>query len=190
MSAEALARIEAAAVEFLRSFPVGWQSIPTSAEGFLCGWHAVILSMRAQYPALPCPAREELIAIFEQQSAEFALLFDMVNTDNFSVDQVAAVLYSWGREKGLNLRLGYLEQGHPPLLISHPNEDDDVLVVWVHNDGLWDGGIGHFSGMTRWSGWMYGEQRIREDGRYERGGADAQSEGVWEIDEPIRIEDG
>ena len=149
-SAAALSHLHDAANEFVRCFPGHWQIIETSAEGLLCGWHAVILSLCAQYPALPYPTLGELITVFERQSAEFAQVFDMENTDNFSVDQVGAVLYSWGRERGLNLRLGYLEEGASPLLVSHPNEDEDVLVVWIHNDGLWNGGIGHFSGMNRW----------------------------------------
>ena len=146
----ALSHLHDAVIEFVRCFPNHWQIIETSAEGLFCGWYAVILSLRAQYPALPSPTVEELKAVFERQSAEFALVFDMENTNNFSVDQVGAVLYSWGRERGLNLRLGYLEHGASPLLVSHPNDDEDVLVVWIHNDGRWNGGMGHFSGMSGW----------------------------------------
>lgn len=36
--------------------------------------------------------------------------------------------------------------------MSHPNEDEDTLMVWLHNDGNWNWngtgqGLGHFSGM-------------------------------------------
>ncbi|KAL8790155.1 MAG: hypothetical protein Q9195_006482 [Heterodermia aff. obscurata] len=170
ITAEARACLDAAAMEFLRCFPDQWQTIETSAEGLLCGWHAVILSMSAQHPMLPCPALEELIEIFEQQSMETALWFLMENTNNFSVDQVAAVLTDWGWERGLNLRLGYLEEGQPPILAMHPNEDDDVLVVWVHHDGIRNGGIGHFSGMMGW-----GVNMNEEEGGEERGGGAEES---------------
>ena len=34
------------------------------------------------------------------------------------------------------------------MLVSHPAEDeDDVLVVWIHNDSNWKEEIGHYSGM-------------------------------------------
>lgn len=104
-------------------------------EGLLCGFFAVINSMCAQYPELPCPTREELQAIFEEQAMEFAEVFDMDNTYDFSIDQVAAIVYRWGKPQGLNLRIGYVEEGNTPLLVSHPNEEWDVRVLWIHNDG-------------------------------------------------------
>lgn len=140
-----------------------------------------MLSMWAQWPTLPQPSRDDLIAIFQRQSVEFALVFGMENTDNFSVDQVAAVLYAWGRERGLNLRLGYLEDGATPLLVSHPHEDEDVRVVWVHNDGNWDGGIGHFSGIMSW-----GEEEGREsEGEELQGGEES---GIVDTSEETQID--
>ena len=79
----------------------------TSAEGLLCGRHSVILSISAQYPELPCPTREELQDIFDCQKDDFAETFDMSNDNNFSIDQVALVVYTWGLSHGFNLRIGY-----------------------------------------------------------------------------------
>ena len=134
-SAAAKAQLAASEASFWTSFPHGWRTIPTSMDGLLCGFFAVINSMRAQYPSLPCPTLEELQGIFEEQAREFAEVFDMCNTYDFSIDQVAAVVYRWGQERGLNLRIGYVEEGSTPLLVSHPDEGGDVRVVWIHNDG-------------------------------------------------------
>ena len=98
---------QAALKEFEQAFPYGYQIMNTSAEGLLCGWHSVILSMSAQYPELPCPTREELQDIFHCQKDDFAEAFDMSNDNNFSIDQVALVLYTWGLSHGFNLRIGY-----------------------------------------------------------------------------------
>ena len=144
--AENLAQ-QAALEEFESSFPYGYEIMDTSSEGLLCGWHSVILSMSAQYPDLPCPSRDELQEIFDSQTDEFAEVFDMDNSNNFSIDQVALVLYSWGMSHGLNLRIGYQEEGEAPLLVSHPNDDLDILTLWIHNDGAYLTSIGHFSGM-------------------------------------------
>lgn len=76
----------------------------------------------------------------------------MRNTNNFSVDQIAGVLYCWGLEKELSLQIGYLEEGEAPLVVSHIAEDEeDVLVVWIHDDSNWKGGIGHYSGKNNWA---------------------------------------
>ena len=164
-------------------------TLESSTDGLLCGLYAVILSLRAQYPRLPYPTRDELLAIFKQQSAEFGLDFDMQNTNNLSVDQVAAALYAWGRGEGLNLRLGYLEYHNGPLLISHPNEDEDVLVVWIFNDGQWEnGGIGHFSGIRSFYADMYEVQKMREIWEKERIGGNGPVEGVCETDAWVNME--
>ena len=143
----------------------------------------MISSMHAQCPDLPYPTLEELDMVFREQSAEHAEIYGMDNINNFSVDQVAAVLYSWGVERGLNLRLGYLEQGNYPLLVSHPNEDDDIRVVWVHNNGHWDTGLGHFSGIRRWSLEMREEELRQEALKMERSAANGQTEGPREAEQ-------
>lgn len=112
-SAAALARIEAAKEEFNRSFPYGYTIINTSTEGLLCGFFAVIHSMRAQHPRLPCPTTQELAELFGAQAEEYATIFGMDNSNNFSVDQIAATLYKWGTAHNLNLRVGYQVSSFP-----------------------------------------------------------------------------
>lgn len=66
-----------------------------------------------------------------------------------SVDQVGAVLFFWGLQLGLNLRIGYLAEGEAPRLLPHPNEEP-AYIVWIHNDNCGNeatGALGHFSGM-------------------------------------------
>ena len=66
-----------------------------------------------------------------------------------TIDQVGAVLYFWGRENKLNLRIGYVVEGKVPQLLPHPTEDPAVI-VWIHNNNKGNertGALGHFSGM-------------------------------------------
>ena len=150
LSPEAQARMAGAMAKFELSFPQGYSIIPTSGWGLLCGWHSIMHSMEAQYPTLPCPTRDQLQEIFDANTAEYAEVFDMRNSNDFSVDQLAGVLYTWGVPHGLNLQIGYLEEGQAPRLVSHPAEgQDDVRVVWIHNDANWrnPNGVGHYCGM-------------------------------------------
>ena len=59
------------------------------------------------------------------------------------------MLFFWGLYYGLNLRIGYLAEGEPPLLLPHPIEEP-AHIVWIHNDNEGNeetGELGHFSGM-------------------------------------------
>ena len=127
-SAAALAKIEAAKEEFNRSFPHGYTIINTSAAGLLCGFFAVINSMRAQYPSLPCPTRLQLKDLFDAQAEEYATIFGMDNSNNFSIDQVAAILYTWGTAHDLNLRVGY-QVCSIPLLSSRADIQDNIYLA-------------------------------------------------------------
>lgn len=188
------ADVQLSAAEYAcwRAFPDGWMTIQTSADGFLCGWHAVILSMHAQYPFLPYPTVAELQALFAARAEEFAAVFDMENSCDFSIDQIAAILYQWGRGggRGLNLRVGYVENGVAPLLVSHPDEGQDVRVLWVHNDGRYRDGIGHFSGLRRatreeMARWCLFQARLAEEeqARIRREEDDRRRCTIEEIDE-------
>ena len=46
--------------EYQGTFPRGANILQTSGVGLLCGWNAVIGSMRAQYPTVPSPTVEQL----------------------------------------------------------------------------------------------------------------------------------
>ncbi|KAG6988846.1 hypothetical protein G7Y79_00069g096380 [Physcia stellaris] len=184
LSPEAQARIEEAQANYERSFPHGYTIIPTSGWGLLCGWHAIRHSMTAQHPTLPCPPSDELQAIFDANMAEYATVFDMHNENDFSVDQIAGVLYSWGLPRGLNLQIGYLEEGQAAQLVSHPAEGrDEVRVVWIHNDGRWRmrNCIGHYSGMrakeaeSQWEPPEESERPVSKKRKYEEAVDEASS---------------
>ena len=139
-----------AVVEYLRAFPNGYDLIETPTDGLLCGFAAIVRSMQAVYPRWACPTVAGLRRVFSSPAfVEHATAFGMTNENNFSVDQVAAVLYFWGMENRINIRTGYIIEGEDPQLVPHPN-DLEYLVCWIHNDNNGNeatGALGHFSGM-------------------------------------------
>lgn len=135
--------------EYIRAFPYGHEIIETPTDGLLCGFFAIILSMENMHPYLPCPTIADLQEILTSPAfKEYSVAFGMTNEDNFSIDQVAAVLFTWGCEQSLNIRIGVVPDGQAPLLMPHPNEWSSII-VWIHNDGLSndEGRLGHYSGM-------------------------------------------
>lgn len=140
-----------ALVQYDRVFPHGFRIIPTPGDDLLCGFFAVIRSMAAMHPSLVRPSIPALQRVLHSPAyIEHATAFGLTNDSYFSVDQVGAVLFFWGREYGLNLRIGYaVGEGQIPYLLPHPDEFlANVVTVWIHNDGQGDvGGLGHFSGI-------------------------------------------
>ncbi|KAL6715604.1 hypothetical protein ACLMJK_006565 [Lecanora helva] len=136
--------------EYTKAFPEGHEIISTPVSGLLCGFHAVILSIRATHPHLPCPTLEGLQEVSHSPAfVKHATAFGMTNEDNFSVDQVGAVLFFWGSYHRLNLRLGYVIEGQTPQLLPHLVEGP-ACIVWIHNDNQGNettGALGHFSGL-------------------------------------------
>lgn len=132
--------------DFGADFPDGHEIIPTSGKNLLCGFGAVINTMEAMHPSVPRPALEDLMKVFaSQEFVEYATDFNLGNTDNFFIEQVAAVLYFWGMTyHDLNLRIGYVVESQQPRLISYPDDSDDKppTFVWLHHDN-----VNHFSGM-------------------------------------------
>ncbi|KAF7507788.1 hypothetical protein GJ744_010089 [Endocarpon pusillum] len=120
---------------WLMDFPNGFENIPTSGEGCLCGFRAVINTMTAMYPSLPRPTVKDLQGVLNSSGyLENTAEFGLTNiTDNFHVDQIGAALYFWGATyHGLNLQLGYF-LSQIPQLVPHPNEDP-TIVIWISND--------------------------------------------------------
>lgn len=101
--------------------------------------------MEAMYPDLTCPTLDDLTTVFSSKEyVELAKPFGLNNPNNFSADQVGAVLRLWGLHNSLSLRLGYVVRGEAFLL----PQDGDANIVWIHNDnGEASRGIGHWSGM-------------------------------------------
>lgn len=134
-------------------FPHGHQVITTSRDGLLCGFAAVAETMWSMFRDLAVPTIPELQEIRgSQEFRDHGRGFGMDNENNFTIDQVGAVLFFWGRSHGLNLRIGYIIDGQEPQLLPHAN-DEQVIIVWVHNDNGQSlstegaSALGHFSGV-------------------------------------------
>ena len=135
--------------QYQRAFPYGHMIVPTSSTGLLCGFAAVIKSLQVMHQYMPCPTITDLQTILRSPwFREYNTAFGMSNDNNFSIDQIAAVVYAWGYNMGYNVRIGVVPEGERPMLVPHPN-DWSAITVWVHNDGLSndEGRLGHYSGM-------------------------------------------
>lgn len=96
---------------FQGQFPTGYTTIWVSGYNLLCGVRALTESINAS--GLGCQALEsDLLEIrrspqitdFEQETGSEARL----NTNNFFIDQLGAILRIWGQQRGLDLQLGYI----------------------------------------------------------------------------------
>lgn len=135
---------------FDQCFPVGWVRIPTSSIGLRCGLGAVRNSLDEQYPQIQTPTLTALEALtqsdnvldFIRESGDKSLAQDR---NNFRGDQLAGVLQEWGRQQGLNLRLGIRT---PDGVFLYPAPDGNQAFVWIWNNGVQ--GVktyGHYEGL-------------------------------------------
>jgi len=149
------------------SFPNGHLTIPTPTSNLHCGLAATTLTMLAMHPP-PHPTTASLLSVFHSPLyASHAAGFGLSNENNFHVDQIGLVLFLWGRERGLDLQVGFVDEGGVPRLVPQP-EGRGRVVVWIfHKEGV-EGGVGHFEGMRPRGVGRVGEGeggRVRELGR-------------------------
>lgn len=157
-----------ALMEYVKTFPQGFETITTDGTKLLCGLDAVVKTMEAMHPSLPRPTVPELQALlksdaWQKQIEDFSVTdynpekfsayeIDMNNHNDFRVDQLASLLALWAHTEGrnMNLRIGCFVNGHGPELLFHGN-DDGAVVVWIQNDaanlGFLDMSKGHYMGM-------------------------------------------
>ena len=144
---------------FDKDFPNGYKTIHTRSDGLRCGLDAVVESMEALYPSMPRPTVEDLEGILESQ--EFQASFSDFRVEgevpfsmnDFSGDEIGAVLNRWAAIHWSVLRIGYVVNDQPPRHYLTPHDDDHATVVWIHNDNaaaeLGNNVCGHWSGMDR-----------------------------------------
>ena len=105
---------------FDEAFPRGYDTIWTPGTGLQCGLEAVVRSMEAMYPNMPRPSVQNLQAILDSPDFQaFVQEFQVDDQDgfsrnNFSVDEIGAVLNHWASSRGLMLRIGYVVDSQPP----------------------------------------------------------------------------
>jgi len=140
-----------ALLEYVKTFPQGFETIQTDGTKLLCGLDAVVKTMEAMHPSLPRPTVPQMQALlksdkWQKQVEAFSVKeynpekfsayeMDMSNQNDFRVDQSGSLLALWGHTDGrnLNLRIGCFVQGQGPELLFHANEDH-AIIVWIHND--------------------------------------------------------
>lgn len=176
-AAEATKAKNRALASFSKTFPGGFDIIPTAGTDTQCGFHAVIESIKAMNLSrttqpLPVPYCADLLAAYKshdvQQSChgwcanmEFSdkdTTAELGRTGYFSIEQAFQALDHWASTEhgGLKFQIGYLKQHgpleqayQPPQLVGCKHDDDpDCIVVWLHHNGAGeDSLIAHYSGM-------------------------------------------
>ena len=158
-----------AATRFKQDFPDGYEVVPTSGIGFLCGINAIVNTIRYGHPDLRPPTANELLHLYrsedfqmgtneflitEATNEEDAEIYMDVNENHFRVDQLARLVIVWGQEQNpaIDLSLGTTEEGKQGSEMILPWELTNTI-VWIHNDGneIVEGGslvqMGHWSGL-------------------------------------------
>lgn len=142
---------------FDATFPHGYETLPTSSEDEHCGLYAVIATIAAMRPNLPCPTIDELLEALNSKACQDNFTEFEVDPPKkfFSVDELALILGHWANAKGLVVYMGYVKEIpeaeeepflEDPHIITPDNEDPKATVVWVYHDGA-DGHLAHFWGM-------------------------------------------
>ena len=129
-------------IRYAEDLPAGYFPINTSGEGQLCGMRAVIHTITAMHTDLIPPTVNELMTIFDSEKfQEHVAPFGLDNTNNFHVDQIAALLQFWGQKYCFeDLQLGYILHGTPHLVQHRSN--GRARTVWIHHNG-----VNHYEGV-------------------------------------------
>ena len=176
-AAEAAKAKNKALASFSKTFPGGFDIIPTASTDAQCGFYAVIESIKAMNLSrttrpLPVPSCADLLAAYKSHDVQQFYLesyaaIELSNEDTaielgrtgfFSVEQVFQALDHWAstKDRGLKFQIGYLKQHgpqeqayQPPQLVGCKHDDDpDCIVVWLHHNGAGeDSRLAHYSGM-------------------------------------------
>ena len=129
-------------------FPQGTERIPTQATSHLCGLYAIRNSIEASVTGIPVPTVAELQEV--AQSPEV----NVSRTSNFYESELARILHRWGRTRGLNLHMGFLQYDGPPTLSGLEGLDaEDAQVFWIYNDNaVPEGSLNPLGILNHWSG--------------------------------------
>ncbi|KAL8732558.1 MAG: hypothetical protein Q9181_003913 [Wetmoreana brouardii] len=123
---------------FNSSFPGGYSIVPTRADGLLCGYYAIIESLKAM-DFKPLPEIDEFEKSFEDPEVRKALNFgletgEILNSNWFGPDQLAVILRHCGEQRGRQLQLGYITDDDLLQVEFHERSaDPETVIVWIHN---------------------------------------------------------
>ncbi|KAI1080696.1 hypothetical protein F5B20DRAFT_538587 [Whalleya microplaca] len=133
-------------LEFDKTFIYGFQLIQNNAAGFQCGIQALVDSLvdflRRKNPLVAPPSAQDLETRAQamQDRGDFDLLPpgpDPTQMENNILFKLSAVVYDWGQQHGLNLRLGYRPRDRRPMYESNLAKDP-VQMVWIWSDNAID----------------------------------------------------
>lgn len=123
------------------TFKYGPVPLEVPGVGLLCGIRAMIRSIYGQRvrispSAYQAATEQNLLRVHQSQSAQSVNnelgAERMANNANFTIDQLETILYHWGLEHGLNLRLGYRLEDSRVFLIGTPTDNEaSVMTVWI-----------------------------------------------------------
>lgn len=121
---------------FEAAFPHGYNRIPTSAAGLLCGLRALVSSVRAQHPNIEPVTFEQLYEMLSDTDYRtLAMHFGRPSRNNFRADELGLLIHLFYELYDLNVHVGIVQPGQEPMLIPGENSDrPDRLTVWIYND--------------------------------------------------------
>lgn len=152
---------------FEQLFPRGARVLWTNGQGLQCGLYAVIKSLQSmrddQGMDVPVPTFKHLQKVatnkyIRKYFDEWQVEGEELNTDKWFVDQVAAIALYWGLSAhGVELHMGVIVEGRPPMPILLPDDRDGMVaessepvVFFIHNDEgshSEKGRLNHYSGL-------------------------------------------
>ena len=73
----------------------------------------------------------------------------ITNTNHFTCEQAGLILWIWGQDRNLNLRLAVHREDQDNMLIGTETDEDQPHTIWIYNDDAEDTqeGTGHFEGL-------------------------------------------
>lgn len=104
--------------QFLKVFPHGFARIPTSAMELMCCLYAIAGSCAEEMPNdVAKPTVNELKILIKSQGYKSIMNIhddsqSTKNINNLSADQGASLLWLWGQDNYMNLRLGVCSKDH------------------------------------------------------------------------------
>jgi len=153
LQAIALMKEERDKAQFKTDFPRGFQLMITEPSNFLCGLHALYVSLTHQLHQHFPPAISDLECIATTIEVALARTLTRIGKmleHSLQPFHLAIVLLEWGYRQGLNLQLGIHSTSSPSYILRQDQNYINPICIWIHDEYSKNengSGIGRYWGM-------------------------------------------